>query len=88
MVEQRYQDELHKSSTFIAKHYFERMLKFGPNNDAILQHKLRRTVICFAGVMMKDQTEKKAMDVLKFYFQYNLKMQIRVAKTKGILTHL
>ena len=68
MEEQRYQNEVHASSMFIAKHYFVRMRKFGPNNDAILQHKLRRTLSSFTGVMMKDQTEQKAKDVLKFYF--------------------
>ena len=74
MVEQRYQDDVHQSSLFIAKHYFARMRKFAPDNDAILRHKLRRTLSSFTGVVMKDQTEKKAMDTLKFYFQYNLKM--------------
>lgn len=37
---------------------------------------------------MKDQTERKAMDTLKYYFTYNLKMQIRVAKTKKVLTFM
>ena len=50
------------------------MRKFAPDNDAILRHKLRRTLSSFTGVVMKDQTERKAMDTLKYYFTYNLKM--------------
>ena len=64
------------------------MRKFAPDNDAILRHKLRRTLSSFTGVVMKDQTERKAMDTLKYYFTYNLKMQIRVAKTKKVLTFM
>lgn len=88
MVEQRYQDECHKSSLLIAQHYFIRMKKFAANNDEILRHKLRRTFSSFTGVMMQEQSEKKAKDVLKFYFTYNLKMQTKVAKVKSIMDFL
>jgi len=68
MVEQRYQDEVNRSSILIAKAYFVRMQKFAANNDELLQNKLKRTFSSFTGVMMRDQTERKAKDVLKFYF--------------------
>jgi hypothetical protein len=88
MFEQRYTDKVHESSLFIAKHYFKRMIKFGPNNDAILQSKLRRTITCFSGTMMTYLTEQKAYNALRFYFTKNLKMQIKVVKTKNILTFM